>query len=297
MLGSCNVTWFGPVKAALLGLAGVLSIACQSQTAVPPPAQVSAIARIPLARLLDGVVAENKRMEDIHASSYGSGILLGQLNGKLQSHGYFRRVPTDSALDGLESQLRQFAVDKLLTVTRVEKHMVPGGPTPAPVPLKAGQRWQPTVAQLRGVAQVSLDLQGATKDVAAFIDALVQSIERLVVVTGASAIEGGVRLTLETYFERELPPPQVDIRWPTLEERLTAAGWDANDSKLQVDPLYTELKKEVLLGRQRLPDVRRTLQITADFPRWLLRYQFFEERAAAAAAVRGADLLNRSGLH
>jgi hypothetical protein len=281
-----------PCRHPLLAAIALSCSACQP--APPTPAALphaSQPARVPLQTVLDTARAENKRMENIHDSAYGTGILLGQLNGKLQSHAYFRRIPNDRALEGVESQLRQLAVDKGLTVSRLEKHVDPAPPQTAAVTLKPGERWQPTLDQLRGVVQLSVDIQGGAKDIVGYIDALPQAVERLVVVNGASAVPGGVRLMAEAYFERELPAPQIDIRWPTLEDRLDAAGWDAKDAKLLADPVYAELKKEVDLGRVRLPDVRRTLQISADFPRWLLRARFFEEKANAALAVRGQAIL------
>lgn len=284
-----------PRRSRLLATILLTCGACQPQAVAPvaksalPAAPVAA--PVPLQTLLDTARTENKRMEDIHNTAYGTGMLLGELNGKLQSHAYFRRIPNDRALDALEAQLKQVALDKGLTVSRLEKHLDTSPPTPAPVTLKPGQRWQPALDQLRGVIQLSVDVQGTAKDIAAFIDALPQAVERLVVVTGASQVPGGARILAEAYYERELPPPQVDLRWPTLEERLDAAGWKANDAKLLADPVYAELKKEVDLGRQRLPDVRRTLQISADFPRWLLRARFFEEKSNLEMAVRGQAVL------
>jgi hypothetical protein len=150
------------------------------------------------------------------------------------------------------------------------------------------------LVQLRGVVQVSLDLQGSHEDIAGFIDALPRSVERLLVVTGAAPIKDGVRLLFEAYYERALPAAQLEIRWPTLDERLRAAGWDPLDARLLADPLHAELSKEVALGSQRLPAVRRTLQASADFPRWQLRGRFFDERANVALNVRGRELLARS---
>lgn len=271
-------------------------LACRSQPAVTTPVGVppSVSAPIALAQLLAAVRQENARMVEILNSSDGAGKVLGEVNSKLQAHAYLRRVPTEPALAELDGQVRQLATDKQLQVTRVEHHLVPSPALAPEVPLQPGQRWSPDLAQLRGVVQVSFDLQGPLDNVAGFIDALPRSVERLLVVTGAAPIKDGVRVLFEAYYERALPAVQFDIGWPTLEERLRAAGWDPLEPQLLADPMYAELNKEVELGRERLPAVRRTLQVSADFPRWQLRSRFFQERAGVVLGVRGRELLARS---
>lgn len=277
----------------------LLLLGCRSSPATlaaPPDLAVPGAAPLPLAQLLQAVERENQRMEDIYGTRAGAGKLLGELNGVLNSHGFMRRVPGDTALDGLESQLRQLATTKGLTLTSVQTRVLPVPPGQPGAHLQAGGRWAPTLDDLRGVVALTLDLQGARDDVAAYIDALPGNVERLVVVHAAGPVAGGIRLEAEAYYERPLPPPQLDIRWPSLDERLLAAGWQPDDPKLRTDPAYEPLRAQVDLGRRRLPDVRKSLQITSDFPRHLLRAKFFDERAAVVSATRGADLLRRGGV-
>ena len=248
------------------------------------------------ADLLQGVLAEHQALEAVFLSSPAAAKALGALNGKLQQQGYFRRVPTQPAVDSAEASLRQLATAKSLQVQALVVQPPAVLATPAPVKLAGGQRWQPTLDDLRGVLQFRLDLQGSPRDAAAFVDALPADVDRLVVITAREALPGGVRLMGELYYEKPLPPPELTLTWPSLADRLATAGWKelegpALQAKLQADPKLAEFAKQVDLGHQRLPDVRRTLQITADFPRWLLRWKFFEDRAKAASAVQGARLL------
>lgn len=277
----------------------LLLLGCRSSPPTVPSPPVrggQGAAPLPLAQLLQAVERENQRMEDIHGTQSGAGQLLGQLNGKLNAHGFMRRVPGDIALDGLESQLRQLATTKGLTVNALQTRVLPLPPSHLATHLQAGERWSPDLDDLRGVVGLTLDLQGARDDVAAYIDALPRNVERLVVVHAAGPVEGGIRLEAEAYYERVLPPPQLDIRWPSLDERLLVAGWQPDDPKLRTDPAYEPLRAQVDLGRRRLPDVRKSLQITSDFPRHLLRTKFFDERAAVVSSTRGAELLSRGGM-
>lgn len=261
-----------------------------------PRASSSGATPVPLAQLLAAVERENQRMVDVHGTRSGAGQLLGEVNGKLNRHGYMRRVPGDPALDGLESQLRQLAATKGLAVLAMEARALPLPASRLAPGVRPGERWEPTLDDLRGVVALTLDLQGARDDVAAYVDALPGNVERLVVVHAAGRTSGGIRLEAEAYYERPLPRPQLDIRWPSLDERLLAAGWRPDDPKLRADPAFEPLRAQVDLGRQRLPDVRKSLQITADFPRHVLRAKFFEERAALVASTRGAELLRRGGV-
>lgn len=288
-----------PPKTALVSLVLPLLTACQGPTAPASPAapqpnaQPSSgqgVARKPVRDLLAQAQSELAQLEAIQMTQQDSAQALGALNGKLQSRGYFRRVPTSPATETLESNLRAIAVDKLLALDRVDLRMAPAPPPPEPVVVRPGQTWQPTLDDLRGIVHLSLDLRGRLEDAAAFIQALPSQCERLVVVTGTESLPGGVRLMAEAYYEHDLPPPRVEIVWPPLEERLRAGGWDPKDPALARNPDFGRLKAAVELGRERLPSVRHTLQITSDFPRWLLRAKFFEERATAAMATRG-DLL------
>jgi len=251
----------------------------------PPPGPV------PLGQVLAAVEAENKAFEDLYATGPASAQVLGALNGKLQSVGYFRRVPTQPTTELLQSALRRLAAQKGLAVKAIDVQLPAERPVPPSQKLAPGERWQPQLDDLRGVLQLRLDLVGAPKDIAAYVDSLPEQVDRLVVVTEREAFSNGAILKLEAYFERQMPAPEVQLNWPTLAERLRAAGYAEGDPALQAAPEYAKLKAQVELGQKRLPDVRRLVQISADFPRWLLRWQFFEERGRAETAVHGSQVM------
>ncbi len=267
----------GSVCAAILG---------SCQVAPPPPP-----GPVPLAQVLAAVQSENKAFEDLYATGPASAQALGALNGKLQSVGYFRRVPTQPATELLQSGLRRLAAQKGLVVKSIEVQAPAERPVPPSQKLAPGERWQPQLDDLRGVLQLRMDLVGAPKDIAAYIDSLPEQVDRLVVVTERETFSNGAILKLEAYFERQLPAPEVQVSWPTLADRLRAAGYAEGDPAVQSAPEYAKLKAQVELGQKRLPDVRRLVQISADFPRWLLRWQFFEERGRAETAVHGSQVM------
>ncbi len=276
---------------ALVGL--VFLTACPSERTAPPlAAKPAPIVRQPIARLLADATKENAELQKIHDTNRAAGNALGQLNGKLQSRGYFRRIPTNSAIDSLESSLRAVAAQKILTVVKFSATELPDSVAAQKNLLKPGQQWVPTIAQFRGIVTIRLELGGPIKDIKEFVDLLPIHAERLIVLQKAEKTPNGAVLFGEAYYEREMQPPEVDIRWPSLEDRLKAGGWQASDPKLAADPDYAALVKQVDMGRTRMPETRHTLKISADFPRWLLRQKFFDERGKAELAVHGAQLLS-----
>ena len=285
-----------PNSNLLLALALATSaLACQPTPQTASPVAQAAKVLSP-EELLQGILAEHQALEAVFLTSPAAAKGLGALNGKLQQQAYFRRVPTQPALDSAEASLRQLATAKSLLVVAFTVTPPAELPQPQPTKLAPGQRWQPTLDELRGVLKFRLDLQGSMRDAAGFIDALPSTVDRLVVISSHEALPGGVRLLGELYYEKPLPPPELSLSWPALQERLATAGWKATEgpalqAQLQANPKLAEYAKQVELGHQRVPDVRRTLQITADFPRWLLRWSFFEERAKAVQAVQGTRLL------
>jgi hypothetical protein len=269
-------------------MAAVMAAAMLSscQVAPPPPP-----APAPLAQLLTGVQNENKAFEELHASGPVAAQALGALNGKLQSVGYFRRVPAQPATELLQSALRRLAAQKGLSFKAIEIKAPADRPVPPSAKLAPGQRWEPQVDDFRGVLQLRLDISGAPKDIAAFIDSLPEQVDRLVIITEREVFSNGAVLKAEAYFERQLPAPEVQLAWPSLAERLRAAGYRDGDPALQNAPEFKELKKQVELGQVRLPDVRRLVQISADFPRWQLRWQFFEDRGRAEMTMHGNQIM------
>lgn len=260
--------------------------------AVPRGTAAPAIARKPLAAVLADVRHEVAALDSVLETATATARALGALNGKLQSRGYFRRVPMGTAVDTLDSHLRALATDRMLTVAAFEaRDLDPPRPPPPRPRLIPGVSWEPELADLRRTLTLHLALLGRPQDVAQFVNLLPTRVERLVVITGSEAIPGGVRLVGEAYFEHDLPPPEVDFAWPPLDVRLRAAGIDPKDPALPKDLDWTALQYADAEGRAKTPDARGIMQIAADFPRWLLRAKHFEDRAAAAVAVRGELLL------
>lgn len=274
----------------LLRVICVVGMLAWSGCAVAPPPPP---AKVPLSQLLSGLQAENAALQQIYDSGSEAGRTLGALNGKLQSVGYFRRIPSQPSVELLQTALRKLAVQKLLQIAALEVPAPAEAPPPAPAQVVAGARWKPPLEAFRGTVQVGLDLIGRPADVAAFVDALPEQVDRLLVVTDREPLAGGMRLRLEGYYEKPLPQPDVVLQWPGLQERLVAAGWDPADPALARDPLLGKLREQVELGQKRLPDVRRVLQISADFPRWQLRWQFFSERAKVEIGTHGAQVIGR----
>ena len=157
--------------------------------------------------------------------------------------------------------------------------------------LKPGEPWQMSVDDLRGIVQLTIDLTGPPQLVADYINRLPSGVERLVLITGNENLSGGIRLFAEAYYEHPRGPVKVELNWPTMRERLVAAGWSAEDPKLATDPVAPKLRKAIQRGREQLPDVRGALGVVADFPRWLQRKAFFEAQAMKVAATRGEVLL------
>lgn len=251
----------------------------------PPPAPLT------LSQLVSAVAKEQTAFEAIHASAQVAARELGALNGKLQSVGYFRRIPAQPAVEALDAQLRQLAVHRLLIVKGMHVDLGEAQTPTAQTVLQAGERFAPSVDELRAVLRIQLDLQGAARDIAKYIDVLPDNIDRLLVVVGKQSLGGDTRVLLEAYYERPLPPPEVRLVWPSLPERLAAAGHNPQDPLLIKDAKYVELQKQVELGQNRVADVRRVLAIAADFPRWQLRWQLFADRAAAVKAANGNKIM------
>jgi len=246
--------------------------------------------RVPLAKILTGVEQEIVAMENILQQRSKAASALGRMNGAFQRRGYFRRVPSRPALDGLRADLGRLARSMDVRLARIDA--TPDKPRPIDQTLhQPGVRWEPALKDLRGVVHLTMDLAGAPDRVAGFINRLPHTVERMVLIISEETIPGGIRLYGEAYYEHPHEPPGVDLRWPGLQERLLAAGWEPGDPALTKDPTMARLKKAVARGRAMAPDARAALKVVSDFPRWLLREAFFEERSMRVASVRGEILL------
>ncbi len=247
--------------------------------------------RVPLADVLAHVKREITAMGRILERRSEAAKALGRMNASFQQRGYFRRVPTGPALAGLRADLSRLAIANNLKLAGLDARPDPDRPQ-GDNRQRAGVRWQPSLDDLRGVVRLTLDLQGPPQQVAAFINSLPDKVERMVLIYGEENIPDGVRLLGEAYYEHPSHPRDIDLRWPTLRERLLTAGWDPADASLKNDPKLTALRKAVEQGRMMVPQARSSLKVVADFPRWLLRQSFFEERSMKVASVRGELLLS-----
>lgn len=253
----------------------------------PAPARRAPIG---LDKVLAATEAEFAASEQLLMQHGDAARELGRINASFQSVGYFRRVTTDPAVHGLESNLRALAERSGLRLHKLGTQIDPP-PVVKTRALKPGEVWQPELEELRGVVHLTIDLIGSPPQVAAFINRIVAEVERLVIISGSEDIPGGVRLFGEAYFEHHIVAPKIELIWPTLRQRLVAAGHDPADPKLAQDPSYPRLKELVDAGRGRLPEVIGALKVVSDFPRWHLRRAFFEDRSMVASGMRGEQIL------
>ncbi len=289
------------VAAALL-----LSVGCASGTKSPAagtkpavgtaaaaqaaPAGKSAGKKVPLGKLIATAQAELATMQKIWDHDYSTGRALGGLNGQFQRSAFFSRIPSIPAMEALRAEIQRLASMHNLIVEKVGAD-VPDTRPPVPTVLKPGERWEPTDDELFATIRLEIDLQGPVEAAARFIDTVPTHLERLVVVTGDRARSGGVRLLAECWFERGAPMPKLDLPWLEVEQRLRAAGYDPDNPQLADNPQIARLSTIVDTGRRRMNDIKNTLAVASDFPRWFARARFFEAKQVAAGAVKGAELL------
>lgn len=246
---------------------------------------------IPIAKLIAKTKAELNAMALVWKEDYDTGKLLGRVNGGFQSRGYFSRIPSGPSTGGVESNLRHVASQHGLIIENFSAVVPELDSAPQAAVLKPGERWQPKDEELFATIRLEIDLQGPVAGAAKMINDLPTKLERLVVVTGDQSRAGGVTLYAECWFERPVPMPQIDLPWPELEERLMAAGWDPKDSALVGNTEVDQLRVLLETGRLRMVDVRNTLAVAADFPRWFARNKFFDAKSLAASAMNGTEIL------
>ncbi len=275
--------------AAVLWLAA-LFVGCA--TAPPPAKPVPPPKPIPLAQILAGVEAELTTMQKVYDLRLRSGHLLAELNRRLQQRGFSRRVPARPAEQSLESDLRAHARAMSLEMSDWQVHVRPTAPVAAKGPqLGADQTWELSPDDLKGVIDARVTIKGSQSEIISFIDRIPNHVERAVWVTGQTPVPGGIRFALQAFYERTPPRPFTDVHWPTLEDRLEAAGWGLSDPKLPTDPAYPKLQAAIKQGRARIPDLRSAMDIANDFPRWFARAGVLDELTDKIMAVSGAALL------
>lgn len=246
---------------------------------------------VPIATLIASVKRELDAMGEIWKLDYQTGRMLGKINGEFQKRGYFSRIPSGAATSGVESNIRELASRHGLIVEDIVARVPKIDENPTQVVLKPGERWVPTEKDLFATIRLEIVLQGSVQEAAKMIDEMPAELERLIVVTGDQPRAGGVTLFADCWFEVPLPMPKIDLQWPELDERLEAAGWDPKDPKVRENAEVAALGELLKTGRLRMVDVRNTLAVAADFPRWYLRNKVLDAKSLAAQSMRGSEIL------
>ncbi len=272
--------------------AAAIATGAPAVVAARAPAVVPLAQRIPLAALVAAVRAEVEALRSVVIRQDRAATELGRMNTSLQKRGFFRRVPAAAGIAGLESNLRTIAIDNGLILRSSQHRERPGPPAGKATELQPGERWQPSAELLFATVEMDIELSGPLPRVAAFIDALPTRSERLVIANASREVAPGVTvLQADIWYERSVPAPTVSLRWPSLDERLSQAGWDPRDPTLKAAPRYDDLVRAVDDGRTMVPRARLAMRIVADFPRWFARQTFFEQMSTRAVMTRGAELL------
>ncbi len=146
------------------------------------------------------------------------------------------------------------------------------------------------VDELVQVVPLEVVVNGPMPVIASLIDEVGQC-ERLVAVRSAKIVGDTVTLKADGWFERNVTPPQLDLRWRSLDERLAAAGWHPNDPALTKDPAFGQLKAAVDAGRELLPHARELLKSNADLPILMTRTRKLIALKQEIAKLRGLKLL------
>jgi hypothetical protein len=280
----------------------LLLSACESERPAASPAvrQPSAAAttqgaaRKSASAIRDDVAKELWVLQALDAVETKTAKRLGQLNGMMQSRSYALRIPVGARSDQLRDNLTQTATQFAIELTEFTADADVERP-PLQPNLRPGQRWQLTREQLFGLIRLTLEVRGSEPLIARFIDGIPKYIERLVVITGKEELgPGHFRLQAEAYFEHPVAERLVQTQWPDIATRLADAGWPPGDPDTAA-LLRSDEGRKLLIdleqARQRFDKAMRPVLTSADFPRWLLRMQFFADRSTAAMAVSGRDLL------
>lgn len=301
MFGKTHWQWNGTAAAALtVALAGALvgSMVGADVVASPPAATAARpagpAAPVALAQVQDTVARDLWAIGDMVALRQTIAQRLSKMNGMLHKRAYFERVPEGPQLASLERTLRRVATRNAIELVRLEA-LQGDPPPPCASRLRGDERWAPTMEQLFGRLDLRLHVKGSEVLIARFIDALPEQANRLVIVAGREAVDGEEMILLaEAWFERKCPTPTMEVRWPTLAERLVAGGWQANSPALVQalqSPEGKVLAAQIEAARSDAEKAAQVIQIGVDFPRWLARWKLITSRGEAAMAVRGRAIL------
>ncbi len=266
-------------------------LGCQSEPAPKTPELNKPIA---LDVLLKSMQVELNQMQKIYNLRSQSGRLLATMNAKLQSRGFSRRIPSGPAVQALESDLRNHA--RHLGLNSLGwKVNVPSLPTlpKSGVEVAPTERWKLKASDVRGVVNAELIVEGERSKLVAFIDDLPKRVERAVLVTGHRKQGNATVLLLRSFYERHHPAPTLNLKWPSLEQRLIAAGYKGQSAALQKSPHWADLVERDRQGRARIPSLRTMMLVAHDFPRWFAKAELFDQISKAIMAVKGTRLLNQ----
>ena len=247
---------------------------------------------IPVAELARAAERELGALLEILQSEAVTRAAMGAVNSTLVKSGLARGLPNLPAPEDAEACFRTAAASRGLQISSA-KSQVPALVTPTQSTLKPGERWQVKREELLGKVTLEIVVNGPLPSVAALVDEVSQCY-RIVAVRTAKVAGGSVTLTADAWFERNLATPELDLRWRSLDERLTAAGWKADDPALAKDPAFAQLKSAVDAGREQLPRARALLKTTVELPRWITRTRELVLLKQEVLQIHGAKLLGLS---
>ena len=268
------------------GLLALLATGCTQLSAGPNDA---AQKPIPVADLARAAEKELGAMLEVLNSDRATRKALGTVNTSLVKSGLARGLPNLPTPEDAEACFRDAAASRGLQVTTV-KSTVPELTPPAELHLKPGERWRLTGQDLMGMISMAVVIDGPLPSIATLIDE-VGRCKRLVAVRTAKVVGSSVTITADAWFERNVATPELDLRWRSLDERLTAAGWKLNDPTLAQDAEYGRLKAAVDLGREQLPRVRSLMKTSVELPRWITRARELLTLKQEVMQIQGAKLL------
>ena len=269
----------------------VAGVGCQQ---TPKPAPKVAHKPLPLKTISDGIQKELNQMQKIYDLRGKSGAMLASMNRKLQSRGFSRRIPSGPATQALDSDLRAHATGVGLRVQSLSTHTPKVAPLPKNgVTLPPTQRWKLSPDDVSAEVTAEITLVGPRPLIERFIDDLPKRVERAVLVTGHRRYAGGAVLLVKAFYERHHPAPKLDLRWPSLEKRLQAAGYPEETEAMRRSPAWADLKERDTKGRARIPSLRTMMLVAHDFPRWFAKAALFNRVSRDIMAVKGKALLSQ----
>ncbi len=244
---------------------------------------------IPIEDLAQSAEKELGAMLEVLDSERATRTALGAVNTSLVKSGLARGLPNQPASDDAEACFRNGAASRGLQITSA-KSTVPEIGLPKESKLKPGERWHVTRDELLGKITLEVVVNGPLPAIASLIDEMADC-PRIVAVRSATVAGSSVTLRADAWFERNLLAPELDLRWRSLDERLTAAGWKPNDPALAANPVLGRLKSAVDFGRQQLPRARSLLKTSVELPRWITRARELVVLKQEVLQIRGAKLL------